>query len=89
MKNYSAKFSEVNNKETSKKFKEMMSGAGRFGQLNFECGFSTWMIGTDDEVEENYDGEMQKSKTLCIYAFTTYHSKETLQKMYDSNCQDW
>jgi hypothetical protein len=84
MNNYTLKFKEETNAQTRAKFKKMQSGTGRFGQTSFECWFSTWHIGLDDEPEG-----LQDRKTLYIYVYTTYHSKESLLRMYNSNCTEF
>lgn len=77
--NYSKKFTQVSKAAAKAKFRRMASGVGRTGVTNFECGFSTWWIGTDDEDETN----------LAIYAVTTYHSEATLNRMYKTNCKSY
>lgn len=77
--NYSKKYQQVSKSAAKAKFRRMESGMGRNGVTNFECGFSTWWIGKDDEDEDN----------LAIYATTTYHSESTLDKMYKTNCKSY
>lgn len=75
-------FPQVSKEAARAKFNRMQSGAGRFGQSTFECGFSTWWWGKNVN-EESSDVE------YAIFVSTTYHSESTLDKMYESNCKNW
>lgn len=76
--NYTKKFQQVSKAAAKSKFARMQTGAGRFGQSSFECGFSTWWIGNDSE-----------NGSLAIYVSSNYHSETTIDNMYKTNCKTW
>lgn len=80
--NYSLKFSQVSKAAARAKFNRMKKNANNSGKGNninyFENRFSTWWLGKDDD-DEN----------LSIYVVSTYHTKETLEKMYKTNCKEY
>ncbi len=88
---YTKKYPQVSKAAARAKFNRMQSGAGRFGQAVFECGFSTWWWGKD--IEENEDGTYAYDPEFCedyaIFVSTTYHTESTLDAMYKSNCKKY
>jgi len=79
--NYTKKYQQVSKAAAKSKFRRMQSGAGRFGQQSFECGFCTWWMGKDEE-----SGDPDQ---YAIFVQTTYHPEATLDRMYKSNCKKW
>ena len=76
--NYTKKFQQTSNNAAKSKYNRMQHGAGRHGQSSFECGFSTWWIGKDDD-----------DRNLAIYVSTNYHVESTINEMYKTNCKKW
>jgi hypothetical protein len=74
--NYTAKYPQVSKDAARSKFRRMQAGTGRRAQQTFEAWFSTWWMGKDDD-----------NKEYAIYAHTTYHPKEQLDRMYKTNCK--
>ncbi len=77
--NYTKKYPQVSKEAARSKFKRMQSGAGRRGQSTFESWFSTWWHGRDDENSDQWS----------LFAHTTYHPVEQLDKMYKTNCNNF
>lgn len=89
--NYTKKYPQVSKAAARAKFNRMMSGAGRFGQQSFECGFSTWWMGKDFDQNEDgsYNSNPENCEDYAIFVNSNYHVESTLDQMYKTNCKKW
>lgn len=90
--NYTKKYKQVSKGAARAKYTRMaanmkMSGANP----SFECGFSTWWWGKDIEPDENgsFPSNPDDCQDYAIYVSSNYHSKDSLDRMYKTNCKNW
>jgi hypothetical protein len=84
---YTKKYEQVSKKAARSKFNRMQSGAGRYGQASFECGFSTWWWGKD--LDDNASPYEIDNASYAIFVSSTYHPESTLDEMYRTNCKKY
>jgi len=77
--NYTKKYPQVSKAAARAKYARMAANKGMSAtNSNFECGFSTWWWGKDNDYDE-----------YAIFVSSNYHPEESLDRMYKTNCKDW
>jgi hypothetical protein len=93
---YTIKFPQKNKKAARAKFTRMAHNVGLSPSNNhIEVGFSTWYWGKDlEDIQDpnnpdSYLWNPDDCEDYAIFVISSYHTKFTLQKMYETNFKNF